>query len=197
MSLPRAFSTHDGNVPADAPYVAPPADAVRRWNERLPATAPLVGIAWAGRPAHHNDLNRSLPLALLAPHLRRRDVRFVSLQRDLRPGDAAILSELPDVIDAGRDLPNFTDTAALISRLDAVVSVDTAIAHLAGALGKPLLLLLPYAADFRWLRGSATSPWYPSARLLRQEKFGDWGSPLAQLATGLDRFMTGPQAAMT
>ena len=87
---------------------------------------------------------------------------------------------------AGRDLHDFTDTAALMSRLDAVIAVDTAVAHLAGALGKPLLLMLPYAADFRWLRGQDRSTWYPSARLLRQERFGDWSGALAQLATHLD-----------
>ena len=103
---------------------------------------------------------------------------FVSLQHDLRDGDAAILGDLPHVIDAGPNLHDFTDTAALISRLDAVIAVDTAVAHLAGALGKRLLLLLPYAADFRWLREREDSAWYPSARLPRQDKFADWsGAP--------------------
>jgi ADP-heptose:LPS heptosyltransferase len=123
--------------------------------------------------------------------LRRRDIQFVSLQRDLREGDPAILRRMPQVIDAGRDLGDFTDTAALISRLDAVMAVDTAVAHLAGALGKPLLLLLPYAADFRWLRGREDSAWYPTARLLRQERFGDWSGPLAQLDKQLDQFAAG------
>jgi len=188
MSLPRAFAAQEAHAATALPYVAAPADAAQRWGERLPAGAPLIGVAWAGRSTHHNDLNRSLPLASLAPLLRRRDVRFVSLQRDLRERDAAVLREMPDVIDAAPDLHGFTDTAALISRLDAVIAVDTAVAHLAGALGKPLLLLLPYAADFRWLRGRDGSAWYPSARLLRQERFGDWTGALARLATQLDEF---------
>jgi tetratricopeptide (TPR) repeat protein len=187
MSLPRAFRTSDATVPADIPYIAAPREAAARWEQRLPADRPRVGVVWAGRPTHHNDLNRSLPLACLAPLLRRTDVQFVSLQRDLRAGDAAILRDLPGVIDAGYGLQDFTDTAALISRLDAVVAVDTAVAHLAGALGRPLLLLLPYAAEFRWLRGQDASTWYPAARLLRQETFADWSGALARLDTHLGR----------
>jgi tetratricopeptide (TPR) repeat protein len=194
MSLPRAFGTTDVNVLADLPYIKEPPDAAARWAQRLPAGRSRIGIAWAGRPSHHNDLNRSLPLASLAPLLRRDDLHFVSLQRDLREGDAAVLRDLPNVIDARSDLRDFTDTAALIARLDAVVAVDTAVAHLAGALGKPLLLLLPYAADFRWLRGRADSAWYPSARLLRQDKFGDWTGALVRLGERLDQFASGRAA---
>ena len=168
MSLARAFGTDEATIPTDLPRIAAAPEAAARWADRVPAERPCVGLVWAGRPTHHNDLNRSLPLALLAPLLRRDDLHFVSLQRDLREGDAAILRDLPNVVDAGPDLHDFTDTAALIARLDAVIAVDTAVAHLAGALGKPLLLLLPYAADFRWLRGRDDSGWYPSARLLRQ-----------------------------
>jgi hypothetical protein len=188
MSLPRAFGAQGATVSTPLPYIAAPSEAAQRWAQRLPAGAPCVGIAWAGRRSHHNDLNRSLPFASLAPLLRRRDIQFVSLQQDLREGDAAILRGMPDVIDAARDVHDFADAAALISRLDAVIAVDTAVAHLAGALGKPLLLLLPYAADFRWLRGRDDTTWYPSARLLRQEKFGDWSGALARLATNLDQF---------
>jgi hypothetical protein len=188
MSLPRAFATDEANIPRDLPCIATSPAAVARWAERVPAGRPRIGVVWAGRPAHHNDLNRSLPLASLAPLLRRDDIQFVSLQRDLRAGDAAILRDLPNVIDAGPHLHDFTETAALISRLDAVIAVDTAVAHLAGTLGKPLLLLLPYAADFRWLRGRDDSAWYPSARLLRQDKFGDWSGPLVRLDLHLGGF---------
>jgi len=185
MSAPRA-SCGLPPIPTAFPYIEAPTEASARWRQRLPPRRPLVGVAWAGRATHHNDINRSLPLASLAPLLRRDDVQFVSLQRDLREGDAAILRDMPNVIDVGRDLDDFTETAALISRLDAVVAVDTAVAHLAGALGKPLLLLLPYAADFRWLRARTDSPWYPSARLLRQERFGDWSGVIARLTAELD-----------
>jgi hypothetical protein len=195
MSLPRAFATNETTIPADLPHITVPAETATRWAQRLPDGRLCIGLVWAGRPTHHNDLNRSLPLASLAPLLRRDDLHFVSLQRDLREGDAVILRDLPSVFDAGPDLRDFTDTAALISRLDAVVAVDTAVAHLAGALGKPLLLLLPYAADFRWLLGRDDSAWYSTARLLRQGKFADWRGALVGLAAHLDRFASGQAAS--
>src|SRR5262249_29416773 len=136
MSLPSAFGTTAETIPAAAPYIDVSAARAQVW-----AQWPLIGIAWAGRRAHHNDQNRSLPLARLAPLLRRPGARFVSLQRDLRDGDDAILRECPGVLDLGGVPEDFADTAALIARLDAVISVDTAVAHLAGALGKPLFLL--------------------------------------------------------
>jgi hypothetical protein len=147
----------------------------------VPAQGRLIGIAWAGRRTHHNDQNRSLPLVRLGPLLRHADARFVSLQRDLPPGDDAILRDSRNVLDLGGVPEDFAETAALMARLDAVVSVDTAVAHLAGTLGKPLFLLLPFAADFRWLRGRDDSAWYPTARLLRQPAFGDWDSVVARL----------------
>src|SRR5690348_10556190 len=181
MSLPRAFGTTAETIPAAGPYIQASAARAQGAARRLPAQEPLIGIAWAGRPAHHNDRNRSLPLARLAPLLRRPGARFVSLQRDLREGDEAILRESPHALDLGGVPDDLADTAALIARLDAVISVDTAVAHLAGALGKRLFLLLPFAADFRWLRGREDSAWYPTARLLRQPAFGDWDGAVAQL----------------
>jgi ADP-heptose:LPS heptosyltransferase len=181
MSLPRAFRTTPETIPATVPYIDVSAARAPAFAQRLPAQGPLIGIAWAGRRAHHNDQNRSLPLARLAPLLRRPGTRFVSLQRDLRDGDDAILRQSPNVLDLGGVPEDFADTAALIARLDAVVAVDTAIAHLAGALGKRLFLLLPFAADFRWLRGREDTPWYPTARLVRQPAFGDWDGALARL----------------
>jgi tetratricopeptide (TPR) repeat protein len=181
MSLPRAFRTTTATIPAAVPYIQASAARAQAWAKRLPAQGPLVGVAWAGRRTHHNDQNRSLPLARLAPLLRRADARFVSLQRELRPGDAAILRECPGVLDLGGVPDDLADTAALIARLDAAISVDTAVAHLAGALGKRLFLLLPFAADFRWLRGREDSPWYPTAHLVRQPAFGDWDGAVARL----------------
>lgn len=181
MSLPRAFGTTAETIPAATPYVEVAAARAQGWAQRLPARGPLIGIAWAGRPSHHNDRSRSLPLARLAPLLRHSGVRFVSLQRDLRDGDDAILRQSSGVLDLGGVPEDLADTAALIGQLDAVVSVDTAVAHLAGALGKRLFLLLPFAADFRWLRGRADSAWYPTAELLRQPAFGDWDSVVARV----------------
>jgi Tfp pilus assembly protein PilF len=181
MSLPRAFRTTTETTPATVPYIDVSAARAQPFAQRLPAQGPLIGIAWAGRRAHHNDQNRSLPLARLAPLLRRPGARFVRLQRDLCDGDDAILRQSPNVLDLGGVPEDFADTAALIARLDAVIAVDTAVAHLAGALGKRLFLLLPFAADFRWLRGRDDSPWYPTARLMRQPAFGDWDGVVARL----------------
>jgi tetratricopeptide (TPR) repeat protein len=196
MSLPRAFGTTPATIPATVPYIPVAAERAQGWAQRLPTAGPLIGVAWAGRPSHRNDLNRSLPLARLAPLFRQPGMRFVSLQRDLRAGDAAILRDHPDVIDAGARLEDFADTAALVARLDAVISVDTAVAHLAGALGKPLFLLLPYAADFRWLRARPDSAWYPSARLLRQPGFGDWDGVVAQLCAAVRETPWPPSAVV-
>jgi hypothetical protein len=185
MSLPRAFRTTGDTIPASVPYIQVSAARAQGWAERLPAQGPLIGVAWAGRRTHHNDQNRSLPLARLAPLLRRPDARFVSLQHELRCGDEAILRECPGILDLGGVPDDLADTAALITRLDAVVSVDTAVAHLAGALGKRLFVLLPFAADFRWLRGREDSAWYPTAHLIRQPASGDWDGALARLGAVL------------
>ena len=184
LSLPRALRAHAASIPP-APHIDVSAARATHWTHRLPGPEPLIGIAWAGRRAHHNDLNRSIPLASLAPVLAQPGLRFVSLQRDLRPGDDAILRASPNVVDIGRELEDFADTAAVMARLDAVISVDTAVAHLAGTLARPLFLLLPYAADFRWLRGRDDTAWYPTARLLRQDKFGDWDGVVARLTARL------------
>jgi Flp pilus assembly protein TadD len=186
MSLPRAFGTTAETIPAGTPYLQVAAARTEAFARALPGQGPLIGVAWAGRSTHHNDHNRSLPLARLAPLLARPGVRLVSLQRDLRDGDAALLRQSPSVLDLGGVPEDLADTAALIARLDAVVSVDTAVAHLAGALGKRLFLLLPFAADFRWLRRREDSPWYPTARLIRQPAFGDWDGAVARLCALLD-----------
>jgi tetratricopeptide (TPR) repeat protein len=173
-SLPLALGTELETIPARVPYLAPPAEAVARWQTRLPRGRPLVGLAWAGARAHDNDINRSIPLSTLTPLLDYPDVQFVSLQHELREGDAALLLRHANVLHIGEEFSDFADTAAAIAALDAVIAVDTAVAHLAGAIGKPLLLLLPFAADFRWLRDRRDSPWYPTARLFRQPRFDDW-----------------------
>jgi len=195
MSLPRAFKTRLATIPAQVPYIRASDTRAQNWARRLPARRPLIGIAWAGHRSHRNDLNRSLHLARLAPIFRAADAQFIGLQRELRPGDAASLRDHRDVLNWGPDLHDFVDTAALISQLDAVISVDTAVAHLAGAMGKRLFLLLPYAADFRWLRACSESPWYPTARLLRQPKFADWESVIETLAAQLAAFASSSRAS--
>jgi len=186
MSLPLAFATELATIPAIIPYIAPADQDVALWRERLPRR-PLIGLVWSGERSHDNDGNRSLRLETLLPLLRTPDVTFVSLQHEVRDGDRALLREQSAVIHIGDLFCDFADTAAAVSLLDAVISADTAVAHLAGAMGKPLLLLLPFGADFRWLRERDDSPWYPTARLFRQPAFGEWGSVIEVLRHELMR----------
>jgi len=175
MSLPLATRTTVGTIPAAIPYLAPPADRVRAWQARLGAKRRLrVGLAWSGNPLHRNDHNRSLPLARLKP-LDALDGELYSLQPDVRPSDRAALETFCKLRHFGDDLGDFADTAALASLMDVVISVDTAVAHLAGALGRPVWILLPHASEWRWLLDRADSPWYPTAQLFRQPAFDDWG----------------------
>jgi tetratricopeptide (TPR) repeat protein len=195
LSLPLAFATDLPTIPADIAYLAPAAADVAFWRARLPRQKPLVGLVWSGERSHDNDLNRSLRLATLLPLLDVVDVQFISLQHDVRDEDRPILQAHAYVLQAGGGFRDFADTAAAIALTDAVISVDTAVAHLAGAMGKPVLLLLPFAADFRWLRERHDSPWYPTARLLRQPKFGDWDSVIEVLSQELSGMFRHPEAA--
>jgi tetratricopeptide (TPR) repeat protein len=176
MSLPLASRTELGSIPATIPYLAPPGDAMpTRRGEGL-----RIGLAWAGDRAHKNDANRSMRLAMLRPILDLPQLRFVSLQQEPCAEDASLLRRYPN-IEAPAPFSDFAETAAAIAGLDAVIAVDTAVAHLAGAMGKPLYLLLPLGADFRWLRERPDTPWYPSARLLRQQTFNDWAGVVEKL----------------
>ncbi len=185
LSLPLAFGTELATIPAAVPYIeAKPAD-IQRWRRLMPHGRPRVGVAWAGDPAHDNDLNRSMRLKTLAPLLDLADLDFISLQHKVRDDDGDTLRSLPNLCVLERGFADFADTAAVIASLDAVVSIDSAVAHLAGAMGKPLLLLLPLGADFRWLRERQDSPWYPTAHLFRQTSFDDWSGPVEALTVEL------------
>ena len=174
LSLPLAFGTRLESIPSTTPYLRAPAPAVASWEARLTGRArPRLGVVWSGHPAHREDRNRSIALRALLPLL---DVAatFVSLQRDVRAGDAQLLQERSDIAHFGGDLRTFSDTAALISQLDLVITVDTGVAHLAGALGRPVWILLPFIPDWRWLLDRNDSPWYSSARLHRQTASREW-----------------------
>lgn len=184
LSLPLAFGTELDTVPAQVPYLAAPATRVAAWQARLAQDGdgrPRVGVAWWGNAAFVNDRQRSIPLTRFAAVLRRRNVAFHVLAPELREGEA--VGELATVHDGIRD---YADTAALTTLMDLVISVDTSVAHLAGALGRPVWLLLPYDPDWRWLLGRQDSPWYPTARLFRQPVRGDWESVLARVGEALD-----------
>jgi tetratricopeptide (TPR) repeat protein len=185
LSLPLGFGTALATIPASVPYIAPPKDKVAFWRARLPPGRPLVGVAWAGERAHDNDLNRSMRFEMLEPLFDVPNVQFVSLQHDVREEDVPLLRQRADILQIGQEFADFADTAGAIACLDAVISVDTAVAHLSGAMGTPLFVLLPFAADFRWLRERTDSPWYPTARLYRQRQFGDWSDAVGALAQDL------------
>lgn len=195
MSLAGAFGTTLATIPADVPYLRAPVARIEKWRVRLPrGNGPRIGLVWSGKPSHKNDRNRSIPLARLAPLLAQSRCRFVSLQKEIRAPDRVELSKFPALIHLGDALGDFADTAGAIHGLDLVIAVDTAVAHLAGAMGKPLWLLLPAIGDWRWLVTREDSPWYPSARLFRQPPGGDWDGVIARLATALANYAPSPAA---
>jgi tetratricopeptide (TPR) repeat protein len=165
MSLPLAFGGDQASYPRNVPYISVPAEAKARWAERLgPRTKPRIGLAWSGSRDHKNDRNRSVALSTIAPLLDL-DAEFISLQIDYREADLPLDARILDLKD---EIKSFVDTAAIVEQVDLVISVDTSVAHVTGALGTPLWLLLPYMADFRWYREGDETLWYPSARLWRQ-----------------------------
>ncbi len=187
-SLPLALKTEFAAVPAPVPYLGADDASLAQWAARLgPRTRPRVALAWSGNPGHPNDRNRSIAFEALAPLLSR-PVQFVSIQRDLRAADAAQLANEARVVPVGAALEDFTDTAAVIALADLVIAVDTAVAHLAGAMGRPVWVMLPFAPDWRWTLGGDTTPWYPTARLFRQASPGDWRGVIERVATELDSF---------
>ena len=188
MSLPLAFGTTLSTVPANVPYLSPAAKAVEAWRARLgEKTSRLrVGLAWAARQDSARGLRKSIPPAMLERLVAVNDgassplVSFVSLQKS--DTTAGVTGGVLPMIDLSSKLMDFSDSAALIANLDLVISVDTAIAHLAGAMGKPVWTMLAFGADFRWLLDRADSPWYPTMRLFRQPSPGDWKSVLDEVS---------------
>jgi tetratricopeptide (TPR) repeat protein len=175
MSLPLAFGTDLTTIPAEIPYLRTPANRIGRMRHHLgPASRPRIGVAWSGSTA--SEARAAMPAATLEPLLRQPGVEFHCLQKELRPTDRAWLDQTGLVTTHEVVLRDFGDTAALIEAMDLVISVDTAVAHLAGALAKPVWLMLAFNPDWRWLLGRADSPWYPTARLFRQPTPGDWDS---------------------
>ncbi|MGQ0677805.1 MAG: tetratricopeptide repeat protein [Rhodospirillales bacterium] len=182
LDLPRLFDTRPETIPADTPYLAADPRAAAEWRRRLAARPGLsVGLAWAGNPSYSNDRRRSLDPALLAPLLGLERVCFYSLQVGPAADDLARAPGGEGVEKLGHLFADFADTAACIAALDLTVAVDTAVAHLAGALDRPVWILLPYAADWRWLVDRADSPWYRSATLFRQERPGDWAAVIERI----------------
>jgi tetratricopeptide (TPR) repeat protein len=185
-SLPLAFGTRLDTIPSGRSYLpAPDEGRVLAWQTRLGAHDRLrVGLVWSGNPDHGNDHSRSIPLRALS-RIFDVDATLVSLQKDPRPDDAAALRERTDILDLTAHLSDFSETAALIACLDLVITVDTSVAHLAGALACPTWILLPYAPDYRWLLDRDDSPWYPTMRLFRQDEARDYAPVLDRVRTEL------------
>ena len=184
MSLPAIFGTTLETIPREVPYLQAPVDYDGRFDALLRAAAGKrkIGIVWAGRPNHPNAPRRDCPSTSLAPLSRLPDVALFSLQTG---GASDGLYALENVVDLAPLLEDFGHTAALIDRLDLVITVDTAVAHLAGAMGRPVWLLLPFVAEWRWLLEREDSPWYPSMRLFRQDRPGDWAGVMRRVVKAL------------
>jgi tetratricopeptide (TPR) repeat protein len=188
LSLPLAFRTAFDTIPAAVPYLVAPKDRLDLWSGRLPGRGVLrVGIAWSGSATHADDRNRSIALKQLKPLFDVHDVQFVSIQKEIGDNDAQFLTANARIADLHANLSDYSDTAAVVAQLDMVISVDTSVAHLAGALGKQVWVLLPFCPDWRWLLDRDDSPWYPTARLFRQPRIKDWESVIAKVEGELAR----------
>jgi len=188
MSLPLAFRTRIDNIPAPIPYLSADPEKQQTWRERLgPKVRPRVGLAWSGNPQHKNDRNRSMSLHMLEPLLHL-DCEYHALQKEIRAEDCMTLSQFKQIQNHAEELKDFADTARLIAELDLVITVDSAVAHLAGAMGKDVWILLPFHSDHRWLTKRDDSAWYPTAKLFRQHSIADWMSVIAEILAALKNF---------
>lgn len=185
LSLPFVFGTELATIPSQVPYIRPDPSRIEQWRARVPNNGRLrVGICWAGSTAHVADRRRSIPLDQFATLLSVPGVDFVSLQKDVTASQATVLTN-HGVTQLGQDFQDFSDTAAAIALIDLVITVDTSVAHLAGAMGKAVGMLVAFSPDWRWMLDRTDTPWYPTMRLFRQSALGDWRAPLARLHADL------------
>jgi hypothetical protein len=184
-SLPLALNIDLSNLPAERQYLYADRARVAAWSARLgPRRLPRIGFAWSGHPSRNNDYKRSIPLQQFV-QLAEGPFEFVCVQKDVREADLPLLEQRPDIRRFCDDLKDFGDTAALLQHMDLVITVDTSLAHVAGALGRPVWIVLSFSADWRWLLDRDDCPWYPTARLFRQPAIGDWQSVFAVVARDL------------
>ena len=197
LSLPLAFRTRHDTIPARVPYLQVPAPYRAKWRTRLgPPRGVRIGLAWSGNPKHGNDRNRSIPLDL-ASRMIPNGAEVYCLGREMRPPDIPALAAIPHLQFFGPELAEFADTAALAAAMDLVITVDTAVLHLAGALGLPTWGLLPFACDWRWMLGREDTPWYPTMRLFRQPAPGDWSPIVEAVRTAADAFVAFRQVSLS
>jgi hypothetical protein len=183
LSLPHLLGARPDAIPGVGPYITPDVAQVQHWRRRLeslmPRAARRIGLVWAGRSDHQNDFNRSMSLADLAPLGQTPGASFFSLQCGPRATEAAAPPAGFQIVDLAPELGDFSDTACVLAALDLLITVDTSVAHLAGAIGVSAWVMLPFAPDWRWLVERPDTPWYPSVRLFRQRQRGQW-SPVIE-----------------
>lgn len=187
MSLPLVMKTTASTVPANVPYIQVDQPRYSHWKARLAQFAgkKKVGIVWSGRPTHRDDARRSIALTQLAPLAAIEGIQLISLQKGAAAEQLREVSFADRIVNLDPELHDFAQTAAAIENLDLVIAVDTAVAHLAGALGKPVWLLIASAPDYRWMIDREDSPWYPTMKIFRQKQPNDWGDVIARVAAQL------------
>ena len=187
LSLPLLFASDETTLPRKTPYLSPQKERLDFWQQHLDLAVdrPNVAIAFSGNPEHTEDLKRSMKLSTLLPLLP--FCRLHIAQKDVRAEDRATLAAHPEIRDLSGAIKDFADTAAVLSHMDAIISVDSALAHLAGALGRPLLIMLSFSGEWRWLLDRSDCPWYPSAKLFRQPSPGAWSPLIAELSSALQK----------
>jgi hypothetical protein len=189
MSLPIGFNTQLNSIPLKIPYLSVSPDKINKWESTLGyKSRPRVGLCWSGSPTHQGDKHRSIPFSMLLGYLPV-EYEYISLQKNISSSDYLAFGNSSNIKNFGEYLYDFSDTAALASTLDLVITVDTSVAHLAGSLGIPTWVLLPHTPDWRWMLARDDSPWYPTMKLYRQENSGDWNSILMKLTYDLNKFV--------
>lgn len=197
LSLPLAFKTDLASIPSSVPYLRADAARVEQWRPKLRQTGRVrVGFCWAGSTAHVGDRRRSIPLEKFVPLLSVPGIDFFSLQKEVSDAQTAVLREC-GIVALGEHFVDFSDTAAVVAQLDLVISVDTSVAHLAGAMAKAVAVLIPFAPDWRWMLHRTDTPWYPTMRLFRQNAVNNWEQPLARLRNELAGVASGRTASAT
>jgi tetratricopeptide (TPR) repeat protein len=189
LSLPRAFATDLHSIPARIPYVRPDPALVEIWRERMAGSSVRIGLVWGGSPTFPHERWRSIPLELLAPLTKIEGTAFYSLQMGPSSSQVERLGPRVHLIDLQNEQEDFADTAAIVANLGLVISIDTSVAHLAGAMGKPVWILLHKSPDWRWLLDRPDSPWYPTARLFRQSTLGNWHDVIVRVEAELRQFV--------
>jgi ADP-heptose:LPS heptosyltransferase len=185
MSLAHIFGTEVKTIPAEVPYLSVSPESVSRWGQRLKeAGRPRVGLVISGAASFKNDHNRSIPLSLMAPLLEL-PLDFHCLQKELRVDDSRVAKRHTNFYQYTNEIETFEDTAALVASMDLVICVDTSVAHLVGAMAKPLWLLVPYTPDNRWFLDRTDSPWYPTAAIYRQNERNNWPAVIGRVRADL------------